>query len=239
MHEIVDPEGLRVDGRRASELRRINCRVGAVPKADGSAYLEQGNTKCIAAIYGPKEPFRRGGQHDRASISIDINVASFSTGERKQQMKRDRRLLDMANNIKSVFEAAVMTATFPRSEICIEIQILQFDGGILHTAVNAATLALIDAGIPMFDYVAACSAAYANKCAVLDVNYLEESSDIPVSTVGILPRSGKVVLLSMESRLPMDCLEEVLSLASEGAKQTHAVLDKAIRTTSKKPRQIN
>jgi exosome complex component RRP41 len=43
--ELLADHGLRLDGRRAEELRLINCRLGVFGQADGSAYLEQGNTK--------------------------------------------------------------------------------------------------------------------------------------------------------------------------------------------------
>ena len=43
--ELLSDQGLRLDGRKASELRRIRCRMGVYGQADGSAYLEQGNTK--------------------------------------------------------------------------------------------------------------------------------------------------------------------------------------------------
>jgi hypothetical protein len=47
--------GLRVDGRRANELRKISAKLGVLGQADGSAYLEMGNTKVLAAVYGPHE----------------------------------------------------------------------------------------------------------------------------------------------------------------------------------------
>lgn len=53
--EYISPEGLRIDGRRPDELRKIKCKLGVLSRADGSAYLEQGNTKVIVAIYGPRE----------------------------------------------------------------------------------------------------------------------------------------------------------------------------------------
>jgi hypothetical protein len=43
-------KGLRLDGRKAGELRRIQCRLGVYGQADGSAYLEQGNSKVINVI---------------------------------------------------------------------------------------------------------------------------------------------------------------------------------------------
>ena len=60
-HELLSDQGLRADGRRSKELRRIRCRQGVFRQADGSAYLEQGNTKVLAAVYGPHEAGRRSG----------------------------------------------------------------------------------------------------------------------------------------------------------------------------------
>jgi len=53
--EFVSPEGLRIDGRRANEVRRIKCTLGTFKHADGSAYYSHGNTTVIAAVYGPLE----------------------------------------------------------------------------------------------------------------------------------------------------------------------------------------
>lgn len=50
-----DHGGLRVDGRRALELRQIRMRMGVFGQADGSAYIEQGNTKVLTAVYGPRQ----------------------------------------------------------------------------------------------------------------------------------------------------------------------------------------
>ena len=47
--------GLRVDGRRPPELRKLDCRLGVFQQADGSAILKQGNTKVLATVYGPHE----------------------------------------------------------------------------------------------------------------------------------------------------------------------------------------
>ncbi len=53
--DIVSEHGLRMDGRKPNELRRLNCRLGVYRQADGSAYVEQGLTKVLAAVYGPHE----------------------------------------------------------------------------------------------------------------------------------------------------------------------------------------
>ena len=53
--ELLSDEGFRIDGRRPNELRRIQCRMGVFAQADGSAYIEHGNTKVLAAVYGPHD----------------------------------------------------------------------------------------------------------------------------------------------------------------------------------------
>lgn len=53
--ELLSDQGLRIDGRRPNELRRINCKLGVSTQPDGSSYLEQGNTKVLAAVYGPHQ----------------------------------------------------------------------------------------------------------------------------------------------------------------------------------------
>ena len=53
--ELLSDQGFRIDGRRPHELRKIDCRLGVFHQADGSAYIEQGNTKVLAAVYGPHE----------------------------------------------------------------------------------------------------------------------------------------------------------------------------------------
>ena len=85
-----------MDGRRANELRKVKCKMGLFDKADGSAYFEQGNTKVVAVVYGPREVARanRGedsAQHDMALVRCQYSMATFSTGERKRKVAMDRR----------------------------------------------------------------------------------------------------------------------------------------------------
>ena len=95
---------------------------------------------------------------------------------------------------------------------------------------NAATLALIDAGIPIKDYVCACSASLIEENPVVDINHLEESSGRVDYSVATLPRSGQVVFMSMNGRIHEDQLEKVMDTAIQGCKDVHEVLDDAVKT---------
>jgi exosome complex component RRP41 len=57
--DILALAGLRIDGRRSTDLRSMKHKLSAVKSADGSAYLEQGLNKVLVMVHGPQEPKRR------------------------------------------------------------------------------------------------------------------------------------------------------------------------------------
>ncbi|ESQ43916.1 hypothetical protein EUTSA_v10006211mg [Eutrema salsugineum] len=216
--EYVNPEGLRLDGRRFNEMRQIVAEIGVVSKADGSAVFEMGNTKVIAAVYGPREIQNKSQKkNDHALVLCEYSMAHFSTGDRRRQ-KNDRRSTELSLVIRQTMEACISTELMPHSQIDIFLQVLQADGGTRSACINAATLALADAGIPMRDLAVSCSAGYLNSTPLLDLNYLEDSAGGADVTVGILPKLDKVTLLQMDAKLPMETFETVFALASEGCK---------------------
>ena len=86
--EFLSPEGLRLDGRRPAELRRTTVDLGVLPHADGSAWVEAGNTRVVAAVFGPyAAPGARGGGSGGsggADLRCEVSTAAFSTGKRKR-----------------------------------------------------------------------------------------------------------------------------------------------------------
>ena len=53
--DLVSVEGLRQDGRSPTCLRNVRCKLGLYDTPNGSAFIEIGNTKVLASVYGPKE----------------------------------------------------------------------------------------------------------------------------------------------------------------------------------------
>ena len=229
-HEFLSPEGLRVDGRRAGEARLLHCRLGALPDADGSAYLEQGNTKVLVSVCGPREASRRGKgstQHDRATLSCEFVSMPYATGEHKPQTHGDRQAAEMSSAIRRVFEPVVQTQLYPRSQIDISICLLQSDGGVRSAAINATTLALVDAGVAMEDFVCACSAGAVHGALLLDLNGQEDGAGAELS-VGYLPCCERVSFVQLEAKVPLGSMEETLNFAIEGCKQVYHVLRDAV-----------
>ncbi|KAI6059563.1 Exosome complex component RRP41 [Aix galericulata] len=166
---------------------------------------------------------------DRALVNCQYSMATFSTGERKRRPHGDRKSSEMSLHLKQTFEAAILTELFPRSQIDIYVQILQADGGNYCACVNAATLAVIDAGIPLRDYVCASSAGLVEDTALADLSYLEEAAGGPQAALALLPTSGQMALLQLDARLHQDRLGAVLEAAGGACRAVHAVLDCVVR----------
>ena len=60
-------DGVRLDGRKADELREVKIVAGVLDNANGSCYLEWGNNKVYAGVCGPMECHPR---HKQKSSSI-------------------------------------------------------------------------------------------------------------------------------------------------------------------------
>jgi len=180
--------------------------------------------------------------------------------------------------VKNTFEPVLLLHLYPRSSIDIYLQILESDGctsfppssllpqltlpfttAVLQAAINATTLALISAGLPLSDYICSLSlASYpslpplgpaqippfsllspssipsavkgessstgSGSTVLLDLLQVEEQS-LPNLTVAVLPRSGKVTLVSLETRVGIGRFEEMLRWGVEGSKVVQGAME--------------
>ena len=169
--DFLSPEGLRVDGRRAGEVRRLRLRLGASAASDGSAYLEQGNTKVLATVSGPHEAAHRGkAVHDSALLTVDVATLPFAGGQHRPQGRTDRGSIELGAAIRKTFDPVVQLQLYARTQIDVAVCVMQADGGVRSAAINAVTLAMMDAGIAMEDFVCACSVGSVGGALLLDPN---------------------------------------------------------------------
>lgn len=169
-------------------------------------------------------------QHDSAVVNCQFSMAVFSTTDRKKRPRGDRKSTEMSIHLRQALLAAIKTELYPWSQIDVYIEVLHADGGVYPACVNAATLALIDAGIPLKEYVCSCTASLANNdVPMVDISHQEEIIGGPTLTVAALPMSGKVVLMEMSQRFHLDHLPKVLDKALQGCKDIKVILDEAVR----------
>jgi exosome complex component RRP41 len=226
---LINEEGIRTDGRKLTELRPIKLEVGILGNADGSAYIEQGKNKILAAVYGPREAHPKHlALPDKALLRCRYHMASFSVQERKSPAP-SRREIELSKVIREALEPAIFLERFPRTSIDVFIEVLQADGGTRCAGLTAASLALADAGIPMKDLIAACAAGKAGGQLVLDLNDIEDKegdADVPVA---YMPSFDAVSLLQMDGQLTIEEFQQAVNLALDGCKQIHELQKEGLK----------
>jgi exosome complex component RRP41 len=229
-HEkLIDKKGLRLDGRKFDELRQIKIEVGILSNADGSAYIEQGKNKILAAVYGPREVHPKHlSLPDRMLLKCRYHMAPFSVQERKSPAP-SRREIELSKVIREAVEPAIFLEYYPRTALDVFVEVLQADGSTRCASIVAASLALADAGIPMRDLIVACSAGKAEDTIVMDLMDTEDkqgSADVPVA---LMPNMNAITLLQMDGILSLEEFEQAVNLALEGCKKIYAMQKEALR----------
>jgi len=229
VERLIDENNIRIDGRRLDELRPIKLEVGILSNTDGSAYIEQGKTKILAAVYGPRELHPKHlALPDRALLRCRYHMAPFSVEQRKSPAP-SRREMELSKVIREALEPSIFVEYYPRTSIDIFIEVLQADGGTRCAGITVASLALADAGIPLRDLVAACAAGKVDGRLVLDLCDKEDKfgeADVPVA---LMPRLGAVTLLQMDGMLTPEEFEQAVKLAIDGCKRIHSLQKEALK----------
>jgi exosome complex component RRP41 len=227
--KLIDERGLRTDGRRPDEMRPIKIELGVLKNADGSAIFEMGNTKVIAAVYGPKEMHpRHMALPDRTVLRVRYHMTPFSTDERKNPAP-SRREIELSKVIREALESVILTELFPRATIDVFMEVLQADAGTRLVSLMAASMALADAGIPMRDLIAGVAVGKADGVLVLDLNEPEDmwgEADLPVA---MMPSLDKIVLLQLNGNLTPEEFRQALELAKKGIQTIYELEKKALK----------
>ena len=228
--KLFDETGTRLDGRKFDELRPIKIDVGVIKRADGSAYIEWGGNKIMAAVYGPREAHPRYLQDpSRAIVQCKYNMAAFSVSDRKRP-GMDRRSTEISKVISEVFEYVIFTELYPRTTIDVYIEVLEADAGTRCAGLTVASVALADAGIPMIDLVPSCSGGKIDGKVVVDLFKEEDNfgdADLPVA---MIPRTGEILLMQMDGHLTVDEFNETLGLISQGCNDIYKIQKDALKT---------
>ncbi len=147
---ILD-EGVRLDGRKTTDIRPIWCEVDYIPGPHGSAVFTRGETQSLSTVtLGTKldekiidDVLNQG--HER--FLLHYNFPPFSTGEAKPQRGVGRREIGHGN-----LAHRALKRMFPEGfPYCCRIvsDILESNGSSSMATVCAGTLALLDAGVKM------------------------------------------------------------------------------------------
>lgn len=227
--EYISLDGLRVDGRRPGEVRKVRAKCGALENADGSASFALGNTRVLATVYGPRDIVGASSRTaESLSVQAEYHVAGFAGAGRGG--RRGRRSIEGAEVLRRVFEGVVAGRGGGGKEVCLTVEVLQDDGGSLMAAVNAASLALVDAGVPLRDVAVGCAVGWVDGVFCVDLCGAERGAGAEVSVV-TLGHAKSVVEIGLEGKLEggAEAVEAALEVAGEGGRQVFHVLEFEMR----------
>ena len=151
MRRCILDEGIRLDGRKTTDIRPIWCEVSPLPMPHGSSIFTRGETQSLSTCtLGTKldeklvdDVLDRGYQR----FLLHYNFPPFCTGEAKAQRGVGRREIGHGHLAWRGLKGQI-PADFPYT-VRLVSQILESNGSSSMATVCAGTLALMDAGVPM------------------------------------------------------------------------------------------
>lgn len=224
---IVD--GKRLDGRTLDQFRQMEIEVGVLKNANGSATFKFGNTYALAAVQGPREVHPRHQEDPQKTVlRCKYAMVPFSTKERIRP-GRSRRGTEISMVINKALSNVVFFSEYPKTAIDVFIEILQADASTRCAALNAASLALVDAGISMSDMVSSCSVGKVDGKIALDLYGIEDNYGDVDMAVAMVGSEDKVVLLQMDGIITRDEMVTMLNLAKKGCGEIYEKQKQALR----------
>ena len=155
MRRQILEKGVRSDGRKPDDIRQITCEVSVLPRTHGSALFTRGQTQALGVVtLGTQQDEQRIESIDAAqemtkSFMLHYNFPPFSTGEAKPLRGTSRR--EMGHG--ALAERAIQPLLPPYEEfpytIRIVSEVLESNGSSSMASVCAASLSLMDAGVPL------------------------------------------------------------------------------------------
>ncbi len=223
----------RSDGRKFEQAREIKAKVGVVPNADGSAMFSFGDTVAIAAVYGPHQLHPQHLQNpEKGILRCNYNMMSFSVSDRIRPGP-SKRSTEISKITEWALNKSVMIDEFPNTVIDVHIMIPQADASTRCAGINAASMALAHAGIPMRDIATSVSIGKIDKTLVVDVDKAEEDyeggegpTDIALTFLNSI---DEISHIQLDGKISTKELKEAVKLGREATKKIYEIQKKALK----------
>ncbi len=228
--KLFRDDGKRLDGRDKNELRPIKMEVGVIKNADGSAYLEWGNNKIYAAVYGPREVHPHHlAKPDRGILRVFYRMATYSVFDRKRPAP-GRREKEISMVISDCIEPVLFLELYPGTSFEVFIEVMDADGGTRCASTTVAALALADAGIPMKSLVTSVAVGKIDKKIVVDLSGIEDKAGEADLPCAITWYNEELSLLQFDGDMNLEEMNEFLTLAKVALKDVHQIQLEALKS---------
>ena len=221
------------ENRAYNQLREIKITKDFNLYAEGSVLIEFGNTKviCTATVIDKVPPFLK--NKGKGWLTAEYSMIPRATGERNQREatrgKLGGRTMEIQRLIGRVLRSGINLEKLGEKTITIDCDVIQADGGTRTASITGGYIALALAikkilkngtlkENPLIGNVAGISVGIVNGVAILDLDYLEDSSaDVDMNIVmGSSKEFIEIQGTGEEATYSRAQLNELLDLAGEG-----------------------
>jgi polyribonucleotide nucleotidyltransferase len=237
MREGVLKSGLRVDGRSPTDIREITCETGILPRTHGSALFTRGETQALVTV-------TLGSRDDEQMIDalsglsfkgflFHYNFPPFSVGETTPLRGPGRREIGHG----FLAEKGVTGVLPPREKfpytLRVVSEILESNGSSSMASVCGASLALMDAGVPIKQHVAGIAMGLIqekSKTVILS-DILGDEDHLGDMDFKVAGTEQGITALQMDIKIggiTRKILEQALAQAKEGRLHILKLMEKAI-----------
>jgi len=165
-------------------------------------------------------------------LRVNYDLLSFSVSDRKKPGP-SRRSKEISKVTEWALTPAVNIKEFRNTVIDVQIYILQADASTRTAGINAASMALAHAGIPMRSLVTSVAVGKLDKDLVVDVTKEEEdfkdgegATDFAIAK---LANTDEYTLLQLDGKIQPDVVPKAIALADKACKELYDIQVKALK----------
>ena len=237
VRNVILEKGIRLDGRKTTEIRPIWCETDYLPSVHGSSLFTRGETQALATV--TLGTSREANQIDSPSeqgeekFYLHYNFPPFSTGEAKPLRGTSRREVGHGNLAQRALKNMI-PADCPYT-IRIVSEVLESNGSSSMATVCAGTMALMDAGVQMVKPVSGIAMGLitdGQKFAVLS-DILGDEDHLGDMDFKVTGTADGITACQMDIKidgLRYDIMEQALNQARDGRMHILGKLTETIAT---------
>ncbi|MDD2752031.1 MAG: ribonuclease PH [Candidatus Omnitrophica bacterium] len=223
---------VRIDGRGADKLRRVNIIPHYIKYAEGSCLIELGETKviCTASVEESVPPFLK--NSGTGWVTAEYGMLPRSCQSRIPRGKDSGRTYEIQRLVGRCLRVVTDMKSFGERTVWVDCDVIQGDGGTRTASITGSFVALclafekikkngVISKIPIKDFVAATSVGMLNNELILDLNYSEDSQ-AQVDMNIVMTGKGEFIEIqgtAERSTFTKDQMNSLLDLAKNGIEQ--------------------
>lgn len=225
-----------VNREKMDDFRDVQMTLGSINEQKGSSCVVIGSTSVVCVIDGPKEPTKGS---DVEPLEGQVNVF-IGPSKRDNDVDEDNKhyFTNIRTSLESALQSVICLNLYAKTQIDVEVTILSDCGGVLAASLMATSLALVDAGIQVYDLCVSAHIVLLNDDRLLidpsNSELAKFEGDHMSVTVGLMPSLRQIVCCGHIGIGTQKQLKKAISSAIDASLKMYPYMLQAIKSLSEK-----